>query len=445
MTPNDNTMHDAGPTDPRHGPRCAQPRTPPCRQCGCRTGCNCKPGAGGQRTCDERCEPPPRCPDPGTGDVPQDTRPPKVKIDPTRPGRDPTRPPRNTPEDRNWFRDRVRDTLRDGPRFGPRKDEFLPFLLARSASGDAGARPFAGVFWESPDIFVLPGVDAAAAPLMPPTFGGLAKASAPNTLYAQLWNLGKAPAYRVRVEFYWFNPSLGISRADANFIGATWVDLGNRFARHASWTESRSAGLPYITMGSHAIVRCPTTWVPQFVNGGHECLVVRVSEPLLDAVAPEQFSAASDRHVAQRNIAVVTSSSPAQLDLALDLGFMAETGEAEVEVMAPDANGMEWLKLHRGSRDAHFNVPTHPLVYGLLPAQARNGRLLPISDLPLIQRAQLLRPRETLHRGCDPLTMQFHAGIADMRPGEAQLFRIRQKRGGTVVGGYSVVLMAKQA
>ena len=87
------------------------------------------------------CEPPPRCPDPGTVDVPQDQPPPKVKTGPQRPGQDPGRPPRNTPQDQNWFKDRVRDTLRDGPRFGPRKDEYLPFLLVRSAAGDAGERP----------------------------------------------------------------------------------------------------------------------------------------------------------------------------------------------------------------------------------------------------------------------------------------------------------------
>lgn len=72
------------------------------------------------------CEPPPRCPDPGTGDVPQDESPPKVKITPTRPGQDPQRPPRDTPADQRWFRDQVRGTLTDGPRFGPRKDEY-PF------------------------------------------------------------------------------------------------------------------------------------------------------------------------------------------------------------------------------------------------------------------------------------------------------------------------------
>jgi hypothetical protein len=420
-----------------------------CAHCGKPIACDGGHGGAKRPPCcsghvhDRTCEPPPRCPDPGTGDVPQDQPPPKVKITPTRPGQNPDRPPRNTPADQGWFRNQVRGTLTEGPRFGPRKDEYLPFLVVRSAAGDTGGRPLGGVFWESPDIFVLPGVDAAAAPLVPPTFGGIAKAGAPNTLYAQIWNLGKAPAFRVRVEFYWFNPSLGISRADANFIGATWVDLGNRFTRSASWTEERSAGVPYVTMGSHAIVRCPVSWVPEFVNNGHECLVVRVSEPMLDAVSPDQFSAAADRHLAQRNIAVVTSSSPANVDLTLDLGFMPHTGLAEIEVVEVDANGVEWLKLYKNSRNAHFTTPAHKSVWGMLPPQPRGSRQLPISQLHLDQRSLLLRPSQTIQRGCDPLGVQFHAGIADMKPGEAQVFRVLQRMNGTAVGGYTLVMIAR--
>jgi hypothetical protein len=99
-----------------------------------------------------------------------------------------------------------------------------------------GGRKINGVFWESPDIYVAPNLDASIAPLMPPTVGGVAQASAPNTLYAHVCNTGKAPAYRVRVEFYWFDPSLGISRSDSNLIGAGYVDLGNRFSHPAEWT-----------------------------------------------------------------------------------------------------------------------------------------------------------------------------------------------------------------
>ena len=375
--------------------------------------------------------------------IPQTAPVPHPQVGPKTAGQDSNRPPKNSPAEQSWFNQQVKSTLRDGPRFGPRKDEFLPFLVLRAAPGDAGARPLNGVFWESPDIFVLPGVEAAAAPLMPPGFGGLAKAAVPNTIYAHLWNLGKAPAYRVRVEFYWFNPSLGISRSDANFIGATWVDLGNRFSRLPQWTEARSAGEPYVTLGSQAIVRCPVSWVPQFVNNGHECLVVKVSEPMMDAVPPDQFSAAADRHVAQRNIAVVTSSSPAHVDMALDLGWQPQATTAEIEVEAVDGNTMDWLKLYAGSRNVKFRPPTKHAVYGLLPAMPKDSRRLDISHLHIDQRASLLRRRESVQRGCEPLSMQFHASISDMNHGEAQVLRVRQRMSNIVVGGYTVVLVGR--
>lgn len=389
------------------------------------------------------CVPPPRCPDPGTVDVPQDTPPPHWPAGPKTAGDDPARPPKNSPGEMGWFHGKVQKIIRDGPQFGPRKDEFLPLLVVRAAAGDNGSRPWNGVFWESPDIFVLPGVEWAAAPLLPKAFGAVAKAAAPNTVYAHLWNLGRAPGYRVRVEFYWFNPTLGISLADANLIGATWVDLGNRFSHSDDWKEARSCGIPYVTKGSHVIVRCPVTWVPEFVNNGHECLVVRVSEPLMDAVAPDEFSAPADRHVGQRNIAVVLSGSPAHIDMALDLGFQAQAGTADVEVEQVDANSMDWLKLYAGSRTASFQAPTQPVIAGLLPATLRGSRTLDVSSLPADQRGVLLRQHETVQLDCAPLSMQLHASIANMKPGEANVLRVRQRVANRLVGGYTVVLLGR--
>src|SRR5262249_13092171 len=154
--------------------------------------------------------PPPKV-DPRLPTIPQSPpfQSPTSAVSPWRQGR----PPAGDPNEIPWFQGKLNDIIRNGPTFGPRKDEFLPFLVVRTASGDRGKRPYNGTFWESPDIFVVPDQQASTALLMPPTFGAIAKANTANTLYAHVWNLGKAPAYRVRVEFYWADPSLGISRA----------------------------------------------------------------------------------------------------------------------------------------------------------------------------------------------------------------------------------------
>ncbi|MEJ7685453.1 MAG: hypothetical protein WKG06_47950 [Segetibacter sp.] len=202
-----------------------------------------------------------------------------------------------------------------GPKLGKRKDEFLPFLVIRANVGDHGTRPFNGVFWESPDIFVAPDLAAEDAPAQPPTWGGIAKAGAPNTLWAHVWNLGRSPAYNVRVEFYWCNPSLGINATSANLIGFTHVDLGDRYSTKA-----------------HTIVKCPQTWIPAFVNNGHECLVVRVFEPLLDSLSLNQWDVRKDRHIGQRNIAVVSAASPAHLELLVRTGCNAPRGEGQIQI-----------------------------------------------------------------------------------------------------------------
>jgi len=276
---------------------------------------------------------------------------------------------------------------------------------------------------------------------LPPTLGGIAQANTPNTLYAHVWNFGKAPAYRLRVEFYWCNPCVGISGADANLIGAAWIDLANRFTLEATWTPVKKSYGEWITQGCHAIVRCPISWIPTFENNGHECLVVRVFEPMLDALAPDEFSAAKSRHLAQRNIAVVPAASPAAIDLALRLGYPDAPGEVEVDVTTDAPASMDWLQLYAGTRNPGFKSPVNPVISGFLPPTAEATRLVNLTQVPVASRGPLLKPREKFHQGCCPLQIAFHASIEDMNPHEAQVLRVRQRLAGEVVGGYSVVLL----
>ena len=167
---------------------------------------------------------------------------------------------------------------------GPQR--MLPFLLVRSFTGDNGSRPFNACFWESPDIWTAVG-DPATTPAIPPTHGGVLPVGQPNTVYAHVWNLGRAPVTGAVVSFYWFDPSLAIDGAHAHLIGQTRVDLGPRNSPQC-----------------HKLVKCPKPWVPVMENGGHECLIVRIWG-FGDAVPETQWSPWQDRHVAQRNVAVV--------------------------------------------------------------------------------------------------------------------------------------------
>lgn len=353
---------------------------------------------------------------------------------------DPNRPAPGDPSEVSWFQEQIKKSRTVGPTFGPRKYEYLPYLVVRAKSADRGGRPFSDVFWESPDIFVAPNLDVSDAPLTPPSTAGLAVAQVPNTLYAHVWNLGNSPAYDVRVEFYVCDPSLGISRASGRLIGAAYINLGNRFSHFPEWRRVDGPSGAYMSLGAHAIVRCPATWVPTYENGGHECLVVRAFEPLKDPLSPDQFSAAADRHVAQRNIAVALTHSPATFDVAFDLGFPETSASARVDIEIAPPSSMEFLKLYVGRGGTPIAPATEPLAVGF-HAHTHSGREREFERMPFLYRQCRLRRSEVVDRGCARADIGFHASVQSLTRGEGYVIRVRQHVEGRIVGGYSLAML----
>ncbi len=167
-----------------------------------------------------------------------------------------------------------------------RASQFLPYLLVRSVVGDHGNRPLAGNWADSPDIWIAPG-DPMAAPAVPADRGQGAAVGKPHTLYAHVWNLGRAPIAGVKVEF-WATTELGLLEDGAGdqAIGVARVDLA-----------------PRSSLSCHTLVKCPKPWVPNAVFNWH--LIVRVSsigDPLSHG---HPWNARLDRHVARRAITPV--------------------------------------------------------------------------------------------------------------------------------------------
>ena len=305
---------------------------------------------------------------------------------------------------------------------GPRTDLFLPFLMVRANAGDTAARPIGGVFWESPDIFVLPGVAPDAAPPLPPKLGDVAQAGKDNTIYAHIWNLGQAAAYEVFVEFWWFNPTLGFSDADANLIGWT-----------VTWLEARSQ------RGSHKVVKCPTSWKAQFLNGGHECLVVRIYDKSTDPLSDPRWDAARNRHVAQRNIHVMTSAeAAAKPTLGVNIGPLF-TQPAQVAVARADTTTMPWLHLVTMSRTATLATA---------PATGDVGITQPVpATAPLPALGAVPDPRGTGLIGNgggatgDGQKVGFVATDSNPGAGNAHVYRVTGSQNGQVFGGYTVVVV----
>src|SRR5262245_21344851 len=168
----------------------------------------------------------------------------------------------------------------------PRSDKFLPYLLLRSAVTDRGVRPFPTPTFNSPDIWVAPG-DPSKNPDIPGTQGdGTALDGSPNTVYAHVWNLGRAPVAGIRVEF---SVSYGFAVKEppqGQIIGMTRIDLP-----------------PRSSLDCHKLVKCPEPWIP--VLQDHCNLVVRVS-CIGDTIgADHPWNPGFDRHVARRVVKVM--------------------------------------------------------------------------------------------------------------------------------------------
>ncbi|MDE2300096.1 MAG: hypothetical protein KGL99_04325 [Burkholderiales bacterium] len=317
---------------------------------------------------------------------------------------------------------------------GPRKDMYLPFLFMRAFPGDLGGRPVNGPFWESPDIFIVPGVEPSAAPPIPATFGDVALANRPNTLYAHVWNFGQAAAAEVVVEFFWCDPSLGVNPASTHLIAQTAIALGPKGSGHA-----------------HAVVKCPVAWAPTFLNGGHECLLVRVWDNTSDLPGLPALDARVNRHVGQRNIHVVAPGGQAMMmrslaapharepmpakalagPIVLRVGpLFHEPAQLSVERVA--SNTMPWLQLRTGERGRFpANAPPTGAVMLSRPAASGGG----------------FSAHGASDRHCvsgDDQLVAFMTSDAAPDKGQAHVYRVSAMQGGVLFGGYTVVVIGGQ-
>ena len=192
-------------------------------------------------------------------------------------------------------------------------------------------------------------------------------------------------------------------------------------------------------LGGRAAADGPFGLVLLAENGGHECLIVRAFEPILDATPYGSFSPPADRHVAQHNLSVVPAQSPAQIDLPLLLGYPGSPGEAalDFETLAP--KDVPWAGMV-GPWAPGLQLTAAPITAGFLPPAPRTARSANLAALDPAGRSELLRPSETFTTGCDPLQIQFHASVDAMQPNEGAVLRVRQSFNGDVVGGYSIFL-----
>lgn len=143
-------------------------------------------------------------------------------------------------------------------------------------------------FWYlSPDIWVVPGHDPSASPDNP-------IAGQTAYLWAHVANIGSTNANGVRVDFYWANPALQVTRSNATLVGSAFADVPAHGTQDAL---------------------CLVPWTPIIVNAGHECLVAvanHAGNPLPSPL-PDAFDPLAYPQVAQKNLTVLVASMHAAI------------------------------------------------------------------------------------------------------------------------------------
>jgi len=311
----------------------------------------------------------------------------------------------------------------------PRKDSILPYLVVRAFPGDRGGRPLTdpAVFWESPDIFVLPNQPAATAPDLPPSPHGRLEPQVPNTVYAHVWNLGRGPVVNARVEFYWFETTLSWPPdvPPPTFLGLTHVTLG-----------------PRTSQACHTVVHCPVDLVPASEGNVYVGLIVRVFCPFLDALGPNGFDSSKNRHVGQLNMFVGLGGPQLAIPLRVVTGRGARHTDLTVVQTPPDQ--VPWMQLLTRQREHRRRSPaTAPVVGITAPTAARApGKVgLKLREMLDDARRQRLAQQRAFRPSADPKQITLVARAPDMADDEALVVRVKQRDDGQVVGGYTVILM----
>jgi hypothetical protein len=312
-----------------------------------------------------------------------------------------------------------------------RGPHYTPWLVVRYAAGDDGTRPLPGgtVFWESPDVWAVGSLGQDQ-----PVPGEA------NTVYARVSNLGLQDANGVVVKFWWANPALAITEMTAHLIGI---------------------GSTNIPAGSTAVVTCPNPWVPVVENAGHECLLAEaylpVGDPLTSPADP-----VDDRHVGQKNEQLVFVNKGKQIIIKLQAANISGFAHAmtfEVQQL-PRPQLAQRLAARVGARERKlapaetalpvsltvakgpglFTGPSTGFARRLLSwtQQEVSGAALDCSPPAQVARTEPFEPWEL--RNVE-VAVQVPAGA---QAGHAFAFRVVQRIGRMVVGGYTVVAIVAE-
>jgi hypothetical protein len=333
--------------------------------------------------------------------------------------------------DQRYFRPKL-------PEFRPLRDDgkthYTTWLVVGYQAGDDGTRPLQGgtVFWESPNVWVV-----SSAGINQPVPGEA------NTVFARVANLGLQDATGVYVRFWWADPSLAITEANAHQINPQ--------------------NLPAVTVPSlsSVVVQCPDPWIPIVENNGHECLFAEAYIPGFDDLnAP--LDPVDDRHVGQKNEQLIFVAKGHIFTTVLQaINVTGFSQSLTFEVRRLQTQTLPQLVAARGKTLPHRVVPSSAALP--LAVRVQEGPRFVAGPSALFVRRLLsttLQEIDGTARDCfEPAHLTQSAAFApwemrnveisgqvpfDARPGDTFTFRIVQRVGRIVAGGYTVIVIVAE-
>ncbi|TMC48917.1 MAG: hypothetical protein E6J20_18365 [Chloroflexi bacterium] len=256
----------------------------------------------------------------------------------------------------------------------------------------------------SPDIWVVPGADPNSSP-------GAPIAGKPAYLWAHVANSGNTDAAGVRIDFYWANPALQVTRSNATLVGVAYADVPG---------------------GGGQDVLCLVPWMPAIVNGGHECLVavaIHPNDPLPSPV-PDPFDPPTYRQVAQKNLSVLVATTQAAT-LMLTVSGLSRREEA-VSIATELGGELDAQTLARLGLPKLRPARAATIEVGLDQVQRCVGEHDPIGKPKL----ELRVPHGSA------AAVQVAVRAKNLAEGEYQLVRVVERQGDTVLGGLALVVIS---
>jgi hypothetical protein len=177
-------------------------------------------------------------------------------------------------------------------------------------------------WWESPDIWVVPGSDPNGSP-------GTPAVGQQAFLWAKVSNQGDVDASQVQVDFWIAGPSSQIRKSTSNHIGTAFAD---------------------VAAGATQAVLCLVPWKVALVNGGHECVVAAATsslDPLSPPPAdPDVLDAPTYAQIGQKNLTVALMMGMARRELILSVNAGARADKnVEMKVEVGDEISKELFQL----------------------------------------------------------------------------------------------------